>query len=92
MSERGKLSRFSPNRDSAKSLTLRDEKLAEFRPAKAHGPFKHRVEDRRQVARRRIDDLQDLSGRGLLPTRFCKFSLTLGKLTSQISYELLGIG
>jgi hypothetical protein len=31
-------------------------------------------------------------GRGLLLTRFGKFNLTLDKLTSQIGYELLGIG
>ena len=36
--------------------------------------------------------LQYLGGRGLLVTRFGKFSLTLGKLTFEIGYTLLGIG
>jgi hypothetical protein len=41
--------------------------------------------------RRRIDDLQHLDRRGLLLQRFGKFSLTLGKATSQIGDKLFGI-
>jgi hypothetical protein len=54
--------------------------------------FQNRVERRREIAGRGIDDLQYLGGRGLLLKRFSKFSLTLGKPTSQIGDELLGIG
>jgi hypothetical protein len=51
-----------------------------------------RVEHRREVARRGINDLQDRGGRGLPLQRRGKFSLTLDKPESQIGYELLGIG
>jgi hypothetical protein len=54
--------------------------------------FQYRVEHWREVAGRRIYDLQDLGGRGLLLQRLGKFSLTLGKPTFEIGYTLLGIG
>src|SRR5215471_9391380 len=60
--------------------------------AQAQRFFEHRVEHRRESAGRRIDYPQYLGGRGLLLTRFSKFSLTFGKLTLQIGYKLLGIG
>jgi len=62
------------------------------RLTQAYGLFEHCVEHRREVAGRGIDDLQYLGGGGLLLAGFGKFSLTLGQLTSQIGYELLGIG
>ena len=56
------------------------------------------VEDRYQITGRGIDYLEDLGGCGLLIS--CRVTLgfafgsaiTLGKLTLQIGYELLGIG
>ena len=61
--------------------------------------FQDRFEHRSEAARRGVDDLQYLGGRGLPLLRFLafgfalgKFSLSLGKLTLQIGYELLGIG
>jgi hypothetical protein len=61
--------------------------------------FQYRVEDRRKVAGRGIDDLQHLGRRGLLLQRLVtlgsalgKFSLTLGKPTFDSGYSLLGIG
>src|SRR6516165_7210778 len=63
------------------------------------------VEDRGEIAGRRIDDLQHLGDRGLLGESLItlgfalvtlgfalgKFSVTLGKLTFEIGYPLLGI-
>ena len=73
--------------------------LAENGAAQAHRPFQHHVEYRPEVAGRGVDDLQYLGGRGLplqrlvtLGSAVGKFSLTLGKLTLQIGYELFGIG
>ena len=67
--------------------------------AKPRHLFEHGVEHRDEVAGRGVDDLQDFGNRGLLVERLvtlgfalAKFSLKLGKLTSQIGYELLGIG
>ena len=51
-----------------------------------------RVEYRREVAGRGIDDLQHLGGRGLLLERLVTLGSAFGKLTMQIGYELLGIG
>jgi hypothetical protein len=53
--------------------------------------FEHRIEDRRKVAGRGIDDLQDLGGRGLLFERLIAFSGTLGKLPLEIGNGLLRI-
>jgi len=58
----------------------------------SQGLVEHRVEHRREVARRGVDDLQHLRGRGLLFKRFSKISLTLGEPTPQIDYQLLWIG
>jgi hypothetical protein len=61
--------------------------------------FEYRVEHRREVAWRRIDDPQYLGGgrlllQGFVTLRFALVTLgfALGKLTLQIGYELLGIG
>jgi hypothetical protein len=48
------------------------------------------VENWSEVARRRVDDLQHLGGRGLLLQRLVTLGLALGELTSQISYKLSG--
>src|ERR1700758_4342136 len=47
----------------------------------------HRVEHGCEVAGRRIDDLQDLGGRGLLLQRLVTLGFALGKLTLEIGYE-----
>jgi hypothetical protein len=54
--------------------------------------FQDRLEHRREIAGRGIDDLQYLGGRGFPLQRLGKFSLTLGKLTFEIGYPLLRIG
>jgi len=72
----------------------------------SQGLVEHRVEHRREVARRGVDDLQHLGGRSLTLQRLVtlgfalvtlglalgKFSLTLGKLTFEIGDPLIGIG
>jgi len=67
--------------------------------AQGHGVVEHRVEYRRKVAGRRINDLQDLRGRGLplqrlVTLRFARVTLgsALGKLTFEIGYPLIRIG
>ena len=40
--------------------------------AEPHGLFEHRVEHRREVAGRGVDDLQHLGGRGLLLQRLAR--------------------
>jgi hypothetical protein len=68
--------------------------------------LQNRVEHRREITRRRIDNPQYLGGRGLLseslitldrplsqlPLRFVPFGSGYGKLTFEIGYPLLGIG
>ena len=53
-------------RRSAEPPVLIDRELPERRFAEPHRLFEHRVEYRREVAGRRIDDLQHFGGRGLL--------------------------
>ncbi len=47
-----------------------------------------RFEYRREVARRAVDDLQHLGRRGLPLQRLVTLGSALGKLSSQIGYEL----
>jgi hypothetical protein len=61
--------------------------------------FQHRIEHRREIAGRAVDDSQHLGGRGLLRLRLIAFGgallqplLRIGKLALQIGYEPLGIG
>jgi hypothetical protein len=68
-------------------------------PTKAVRLLQYRIEYRGEVAGRGIDDLQYLGGCDLLLKRLVtlgfavgKFSLTLGKVTFEISYAPFGIG
>src|ERR1700757_3139149 len=47
-------------------LAVKSNKGTVCRLAQSEGLFEHRVEYRLKVARRGVDDLQDLGGRGLL--------------------------
>jgi hypothetical protein len=51
-----------------------------------------RVEHRREVAGRGIDDLQHLGGRSLPLQRLVALGSAFGKLKFEIDYALLGIG
>jgi hypothetical protein len=87
-------------------LAVIERQRAEGRLTQPQCLFEYRLEHRRKVAGRGIDDLQDLGGRGLLIERLITFRgalfqlslgiVTLGcalsKPTLQIGYELLGIG
>ena len=68
------------------------QEISAVRLAKPRRLFEHGVEHRGEVAGRGVDDLQDLGGRGLPLEPLVTLGLALGKLTSQIGYELLGIG
>ena len=47
--------------------------MPEGGPAQPHRLFQHRIEHRRQIAGRGVDDLQHLGGRGLLFQRLALF-------------------
>jgi hypothetical protein len=51
-----------------------------------------RVEHRREVAGRCIDDAKHLGGRGFSSQRLVPLVPALGKLTFEIGYTLFGIG
>src|SRR5215469_7273312 len=62
----GERLRYAMTRDRAEVLAVVKKQASEFGPAEGMRLIQDRVKHRRQIARRRIDDLQDLSGRGLL--------------------------
>jgi hypothetical protein len=62
------------------------------RPAQHVRLFQYHVEYGGEITARGIDDLQYLGGRGLPLQPLVTLGFALGKLASQISYELLGIG
>jgi hypothetical protein len=54
------------HRNRMEALAVICPQIAVGRFAQPHRLFEHRVEDRGEVARRAVDDLQYLGGRGLL--------------------------
>src|SRR5689334_25280312 len=54
------------------NFTIIRREVTEFRLTETACLFKHRIEDRREVAGRGIDDLQYLGGRGLLLQRLAR--------------------
>src|SRR5271167_1765086 len=60
------------HRDRMKMVAVDPRQAAESRLAEPQRSFEHRVEHRGEVAGRRIDDLQDLGGRGLLLQRLAR--------------------
>ena len=66
--------RYTTNCDCPKDLAVEAIQHAERRLAEPHRLFEHRVKNGREVAGSRIDDLQDLGGRGLLFDGIKKFS------------------
>ena len=60
-------------RDPVETLAVVSHSYAEGGLAQAVAPFEHRVEHRREIAGRGIDDPQHLGGRGLLFQRFGQF-------------------
>src|SRR5215467_13047448 len=65
-SERG-IGRWNPaSGDGTGSLAVDDGHEAESRSAQPHRLVEHRIEDRREVTRRGVDNLQYLGGCGLL--------------------------
>ena len=55
--------------DRARSIAVEEPHAAEGRPAEPHCPFHDRFEHRREIALRRIDDLEHFGRRGLLRDR-----------------------
>src|SRR5215470_198816 len=68
----GERLRYAMTRDRAEVLAVVKKQASEFGPAEGVRLIQDRVKHRRQIARRRIDDLQDLSGRGLLLQRLAR--------------------
>src|SRR5215468_10289619 len=82
-----------------KPLAIPNRQRSKNRLADPSRLLENCVEDRYQIAGRGIDYLEDLGGCGLLIScrvtlgfGLSKLGFALGKLTSQIGYELLGIG
>ena len=75
-----------------KALTIPSSEMAKGSLAEPRCLFQHCVEHRGEVAWRGVDDLQHLGRCGLPLQRLVTLGSTLGKLTLQIGYELLGIG
>ena len=67
-----------------KVFAVERSKLPKARLAKPRRLFEDRIEHRREVAGRGIDDLQDLGGRGLSRQRLVALGSALGKLPLQI--------
>ena len=75
--------RQSPQRERMEPLNIEGSEAAERDLAKLHGFMEHRVEDRREVAGRAVDDLQDLGRGGLLSQRLVALSAASGKLAPE---------
>src|SRR5262249_26896884 len=68
----GKRGWYAPCRGTSEAVAITSAELAESRSTQMHGLFEYRVEHRRQVAGRGIDDLQHLRRRGLLLQGFAR--------------------
>jgi hypothetical protein len=102
----GKGFRHAVRGKCADQRSVADHQCAELGAAEAARFFQDRIEHWREIAGRRIDDAENLGGGGLLgeslitldrplsqlPLRFVPFGSAFGKLTLQISYDLLGLG
>src|SRR3954454_24052899 len=85
------ISRVASSGDSAVLLALDRGKLTVRRFTKSQRFVEHRVEHRREVAGRGIDDLQDLGGRGLPCQRLVPLSdylVTLGERLAKLALQL----
>jgi hypothetical protein len=72
-------------------LAIKRLENAERDFAQPHRLFEHRVEHRREVAGRGVDDLQDLGRRGLSGQRLVSLSVGRGKIALKIGNDLPGI-
>src|SRR6516165_2821490 len=84
--------RVAMHRGRTESLTVPKSQGSKRRSAQAVRLLQDRVEHRREIAGRGIDNLQDLRGRRLLLQRLVTLCSAFGKLTLQIGYELFRIG
>jgi len=74
-----------------KTLTIPSPESAKGCLAQPRRLLQQRIENRREVAGRGIDNLEHLSGRGLLRLRLIAFGVALSKLTLEIGDGLLRI-
>src|SRR5262249_24448084 len=72
ISELRELGWYSPLRNSTQLLGLGNVELPELSSAEAHRSFQHRVEHRREIAGRRVDDTKNLGRRRLLFQRLAR--------------------
>src|SRR5215470_17114238 len=66
--------RIATDRDGAEVFAVVERQRAVRRPAETVRLLQYRIEHRRQIAGRGIDDLQYLRGRGLLLQRLARLS------------------
>ena len=67
--------RITARGGSVQQFAVERPDVTEGRLAQPHRLFEHRVEDRREIAGRGVDDLQDLGGRGLLLQRLAEVAV-----------------
>jgi hypothetical protein len=82
----------APQSHGAKALAVVPPQRPECCFAEPGSLFEHRVEHRREVAGRAVDDLQHLGHRRLSRQSLVALGSALGKLALQIGVDLLGIG
>src|SRR5215471_6072494 len=76
----------------SEATTIMGPQHAERGFAKAHRLFEHRMEHRREVSGRGVDDVQDFRHRGLLSLAFVAFQKGLIELPPQLSVGTPKIG
>ena len=90
--QRGVFGRQPSGRDCGKILAFQQAKRPLCRAAECMSFPQNRVEYRREVTGRGINDLQHLGSRGLLGKGFFKLGSALGKLAFQIGDNPLRVG
>src|SRR5215469_9030586 len=76
LGERRIFFRISASGDGAQLLTVTQCQGSQARTANRMSPLQYRVEHRRKIAGRTVDDLQDLSSRGLLLQGFAGLGIS----------------
>jgi hypothetical protein len=83
--------RNTARRHRLEALPIVGAQDAERGLAQPHRLFQHRVEHRRKIARRGIDDLQHLGHRGLTGQRLVALNCPRVELAPKLSYDLIEI-
>jgi hypothetical protein len=80
------------DRGGVELLAIERQNVPVVRLTQPHRLFKHRIEDRGEIAGRGINDLQDLGGSGFSSKRRVALNLAFGERASKVSNDLVRIG